>query len=227
MRNGQRGVALVMVILVLLVLTALGMTAAMLMTQEDRTSSRQDLQKSALYAAEAGLRRGEQAFENVNFPGKTIYDAFLQHQAVARTPAAPNPIPTPPAPWTLNHLGTYLTDPPGSATELANQEVVQQANATNRMRSYYSLYVRATPENRDPTGAQTPLEGYSSRLRLVAIGYVTDSNGVDGSGRATVLASKVLEEEWNFVGAGNPNSGQKGGNPGGTGSGQTGGSPAT
>ena len=42
----ERGIALVMVILLLLVLTVLGITATMLMTQEDRISSRQETQKA-------------------------------------------------------------------------------------------------------------------------------------------------------------------------------------
>jgi Tfp pilus assembly protein PilX len=57
MRPGERGVALVMVILVLLILTVLGITAVVRMTQEDKISARQELQKAAFYAAEAGMRR--------------------------------------------------------------------------------------------------------------------------------------------------------------------------
>ena len=59
MRRSQRGIALITVILMLLVLTALGIGVVVLMTQEDRITSQQDLQKLALYAAEVGLRRGE------------------------------------------------------------------------------------------------------------------------------------------------------------------------
>lgn len=219
MQDRQRGVALIMVILVLLVLTVLGMTASMMMTQEDRISSRQDLQKGALYSAEAGLRQGEQVFMNVALPSKSIYDAFLQHTSSAKTPAAPNPIPTPPAPWDLNHLGTYLTAAPGAAIELANQEVPAPGGAIGRARAYYSLYVRATPENRDPTGAQTPLQGYSSRMRLVSVGFITDANGVDANGNANVLATKILEEEYNFQGVSAGDYNQYGGNVGTTNSG--------
>ena len=59
MRRKERGVAIITVILILLLLTVIGIAASMMMTQEDATSGRTDLQRSALYVAEAGLRRGE------------------------------------------------------------------------------------------------------------------------------------------------------------------------
>jgi hypothetical protein len=48
---------------------------------------------------------------------------------------------------------------------------------------------------------------------------VTDPNGVDTSGNASVLAVKILEEEFNWVGFSQPSSAQKLMNAGGTSSG--------
>ena len=123
-RRGERGVALIMVILVLLVLTVLGITATMMMTQEDRISSRQDLQKAALYAAEAGLRRGEGIFNLTPYSNAEL-TLFLSHIAAASTPGAPDAIPVEPGPWDIRHLGTYLTTVAGGGTEEAEQEVAK------------------------------------------------------------------------------------------------------
>ena len=220
----ERGVALIMVILVLLVLTVIGITAAMLMTQEDRISSRQDLQKAALYAAEVGLRKGEQTFIATAYDPDDL-NAFLSHSSASSpiTAAAPDPRPVQPIPWDNHHLGTYLTEQAHSAAELVNREVTQDVSASesfNRIRAFYSVYVRNNPEDRDPaTGLQDPLVNHDTRLRLVAVGFITDVKGVDGSGNANVLAVKILEEEFNWTGFSENFSSQKLLNPGGTSSG--------
>ena len=234
MRQRERGVALVMVILVLLILTVLGITAVMMMTQEDKISSRQELQKAALYAAETGLRNGEKDLAPYLQPSTFSYNVvtqYLNHTPVANTAAAPpsaganpqQPVPpsaTPPPQWDLQHLGTYLTDTPGGVTEKANQEVTMLNQTTGLplgpIRVYYSLYVRNNPDDLAPGGALSPLTNYDSKLRLISVGFVTDSNGVDGSGNARVLSVKILEEELNASGAANGGDFQKGKNPGST-----------
>lgn len=233
MRTAERGVALIMVILVLLVLTALGMTAALLMTQEDRISSRQDLQKAALYVAEAGLRRGETTLSAVTPVTAAKLDQLLDHDSSsgAVTAAAPDPRPVLPPGWDNRHLGTYLTTYPGSSVELANQEVAQLMGGTapfQKIRAYYSLYVRNNPEDVDASGVQTPLSDHDNRVRLISVGFVTDDQGVASDGSAKVLAVKIVEEEFNFSGWTNSVQNQIGGNPGSTnastyaGTGQTG-----
>ena len=230
-RSGERGVALVMVILLLLVLTVLGITATMMMTQEDRISARQESQKAAFYAADAGLRRGEAILQNTPYSNANL-TAFLSHGSTAVTAAVtPNP-PEPPPGWDIAHLGTYLTTNVGGGTELANQEVTQKlgSNPTfNRVRAYYSLYVRNNPEDvtpgsptsTPPGGVFSPLVNYDTRLRLVSVGFVTDYNGVDPTtGAANVLAVKILEEELNWGGQGGGNPNQIDVNAGATNSGQ-------
>ena len=218
---GERGIALVMVILLLLVLTALGIAATMLMTQEDRISSRQETQKAAFYAADAGLRKGEAILQNVPY-SNTNLTAYLVHTPVANTVAVTPTKPVPPPGWDNAHLGTYLTSAVGAGTELANQEVTQVgAGGTpfNRVRAYYSLYVRNNAEDpiySQPNPIPTPVPGSTtpvnvnldSRLRLVSVGFLTDWKGVDPTtGAANVLAVKILEEElnWGGQGGGNPN----------------------
>jgi len=199
----QRGIALVTVILALLVLTVLGIAAAVLMTQENRVASRQDQLKAAFYAAEVGLRQGEAVFAATAYQN-ALLTGFLTHNSVASTPAAPGAVnpPQAPAPWDLTHLGTYLTSASGGGTELSNQEVTERVGSTTlqRVRAYFSLYVRNNPEDRNPaTGLSDPTTNRDARLRLVSIGFLTDQNGVAQDGSANVLAVKIIEEEYNWT----------------------------
>ncbi len=225
-RRNERGVALVMVILVLLVLTVLGITAVVMMSQEDQISARQELQKAAFYAAEAGLRNGEFILQNTLYSNQAL-TAFVAHVAVASTPATIPMIPvvppaTLPPQWDIAHLGTYLTTVPGGVQELANQEVSQQVTAgvINSVRAYYSLYVRNNPDDTTPgTGLPSPTVNWDTKLRLLAVGFVTDNSGVDNTGSGRVLAVKIMEEELNWLGNPGANFARKEGNTGATSSG--------
>lgn len=226
-KRSERGIALVTVILALLVLTVLGIAAAVLMTQENRVASRQDQLKAAFYAAEVGLRQGEAVFAATPYQN-ALLTGFLQHVSTASTPAAPGTVnpPQAPAPWDLTHLGTYLTTVSGGGTELANQEVTERVGGATlqRVRAYFSLYVRNNPEDRDPaTGLADPAVNRDSRLRLVSVGFLTDNNGVDANGNANVLAVKVIEEEYNWTTVPQSASAQKGLVAGSTNSGMYGG----
>jgi len=225
MKRQERGVALVMVILVLLILTVLGITAVTMMTQEDRISSRQELQKAAFYAAEFGMRRGEKILIGTTYTNDNL-TTYLSHAAQKDCPATSPTKPVHPAAslppiWTVGTLGTYLQQSVADATELSNQEVTQfptsGPQAFDRVRAYYSLYVRNNPEDVQPgTIIPDPTHNWDTKLRLVSVGFVTDNRGVDDSGNATVLAVKIQEEELNW--GGNPTGGslQKELNAGGT-----------
>lgn len=222
-RQGQRGVALVTVVLLLLVLTVLGVVATYLMTQEDRLSSRQELSKEAFYAAEAGLRHGERILGDVGMPSAQQITNWLQEPSTvpcpATSPALPvhPPVGRDPSNWTTARLGTYLRD---GGLEIANREVplaVPSGVAANR-RVFYSLYIRNNPEDAgnltDPVTNVAP----DLRVRLVSVGFVTDGTGVVG-GRANVLAVRMLEEEVSWGTSLRDRSSQVIKDPGGTGSG--------
>jgi hypothetical protein len=208
-REGQRGVALITVILVLLILTALGMAASVMMTQEDRTSSRMEMRKGAFYVAEAGLRQGEQVLRAVTYSNITL-NAFLRHASATMTPAAYPEIPqqpTGPTSYDTEHLGTYLTTSPGGGTELSNVEVTHAFSLPGTQRAFYSLYVRNNDDDTAPTVNSDP------RIRLIALGWLADPGGKP-------MAVKILEEEINYVGVTQSPSSQKLTNAGGTGSAQ-------
>ena len=234
--HDQRGIALITVILLLLVLTALGMAASVLMTQEDRTSSRQEMQRAALYTAEAGLRRGEMYLGLIN---TGLLTQLLSHTAVAiqtwtGDPTSGSNLPSQPTlgdptTWTIAHLGTYMValDPTTSLPiddgtgELVNQQVAYTgASGAGGMatKAFYTLYVRNNPE--DLAAAVT--DDTDLRLRLISVGFITSAGATPSgdtlTGSYQVLAVKVLEEEYNWSGVTQSPSVQKQVNAGGTGS---------
>jgi type IV pilus assembly protein PilX len=212
---GQRGIALITVILLLLVLTVLGIAASMLMTQEDRTSARQNLQRAAFYAAEAGLRRGEAnllalSTDNINLMLAHVPQAI---QAWTGDPTSSSNKPTQPTTlgdprtWTVDHLGTYmlLADSSGALTptELVNQQVAFTGGggaAGPATKTFYTLYIR---NNAADLGV-TVTNDTDLRVRLISVGFITSSDAqVSGNsitGNYVVLAVKILEEEWSWSG---------------------------
>jgi hypothetical protein len=213
-RTQQLGAALITVVLILLVLTVLGITAALLMTQEDRTSARQDHLRAALYVAESGLRQGEVSL--LTLRGDRISEALAMSSSAPQSwrtnPAETiiHPVYMQPASWDIEHLGTYarLAYDIGGSAELANREVslaLDTRAGGPPMRAFYSLYLRNNPE--DASGTITA-DG-DSIVRLVSVGWVANVSG-------RVLAVKIIEEEFDlraeFVARGT----QEGQNMGGT-----------
>jgi hypothetical protein len=229
MRQGQRGVALITVLLVLLILTALGIAASMMMTREDRTSSRQDLQRAALYAAEVGLRRGEQTLNGISFSdASTILSHVPQRiQGWTGSPTDAANKPTQPtlgaaATWTVENLGTYLIPNVSAvaADELVNQPIAIGAygGISRNYQALYSLYLRNNPEDL----AATITSDTDSRVRLTAVGFIISGayqlvNGNELTGNYQVVATKILEEEFGWRGSSQGASTQKQINAGGTG----------
>jgi hypothetical protein len=206
MRSNERGIAIITVVLILLLLTVLGLTASMMMTQEDSTSGRMDLQRAAFYVAEAGLRRGENLLNLTPYSNNTV-NQMINYTSTGSTPAARPPVPVRPSSsndYGLTKLGTYLTTTPGGGTELFNQPFITGSTTTGGRQSFYSLYVRNNPEDTSPT------VNSDTKVRLVSVGWIAQD------GRP--LAVKILEEEWNWSGVTQSPSAQKQTNQGGTGS---------
>ncbi len=211
--RGERGVVMIVVVLLLLVLTVLGMSAAIMMTQEDRSSSRAELAKEALYVAEAGLRRGEVVLSNVAYTNPTL-TAMITHlpsgSCQAVTPAVPQP-PVGFSSWDLAHLGTFMQANGTSGSELVNVDMTQAFGLPGNRRALYSLYVR---NNDSDTGGAAI--NNDTKIRIVSVGWIANDRHVP-------LAVKILEEEFDFGGLGDTVSVQKQSDQGGTGSGLFGG----
>lgn len=215
MRKNERGIAIITVVLILLLLTVLGLAASVMMTQEDTTSSRMDLQRAAMYVSEAGLRRAEHVLGGYQYSNITL-NAFLNYNSTTQTVATEPQIPQRPAnnkDYTITKLGTYLTTSPGGGVELSNQPLIALASTatptTAGRQSFYSLYIRNNPEDVSPTVNQ------DTKVRILSVGWIA----VDGR----PLAVKILEEEFNWTGVNQNPSAQKQTNQGGTGSGIYGG----
>ncbi|MDW7966884.1 MAG: PilX N-terminal domain-containing pilus assembly protein [Thermoanaerobaculum sp.] len=193
----ERGAALITVLLVMLVLTALGIAVSLIMTSEDRISSRQDLQKLALYAAETGLRRGEEVLNTYVVEQATglLSYASVTLEAWRETPSPPqHPIFGNLASWDTQHLGTYLRDAAG--VEYSNVPVA--VTGARGLPAFFSLFVRNNPT--DPSGSVT-VNG-DLLIRLVAVGWVANSaDPTQSFARRGVRAVKILEEEFSFEGA--------------------------
>lgn len=198
----EEGVALLTVVLILLVLTVLGMAATMMMTQEDRLSSRQEMQKEAFYAADAGLRQGESVCTSISFTAERLTNLLRQtFSPMPSCPATQPAVPVHPAVgrdprlWTLQTLGNYLGD---GTTPIVNHEVnLASIGSQGRMRrAYYSLYIRNNPEDLGNTTSPPANVDPDNKLRLVSVGFITDGNGVDPTTfAANILAVRILEEE--------------------------------
>lgn len=204
----RRGSALVMALLVVLVLTTLGIGLAYFTSVEDRTSGNARLQKAGFYAAESGLRRGEQVLSDYvagNLDPTNLLPSTAQ--------VAPNTAPA----------KTY--DPPGGGyrallLEYNGTTYKEQVAAANlddpNARLVFTLYVRNAAE--DSSGnAYTNVD---KKVNLISIGeYVT----VNAAGNIVSRGiQKVLEEQVDLKPEGPSTDTQKGGSPGGTGSGMKG-----
>ena len=71
-RTRARGSALITVILVVLILTVVGIGIAYFTQVEDRISGNDRLAKTSFYAAETGLRTGEEVLANYSRAGNDI-----------------------------------------------------------------------------------------------------------------------------------------------------------
>jgi len=197
-----------MALLVILVLTTIGIGLAYFTTVEDRISGNARLQKAGFYAAEAGLRSGEQLLSD--FVSGNL-DPNILLPSAAQVAASPAP------------AKTY--DPPGGGyrallLEYNGTTYQEQVAASNlddpNARLVFTLYIRNAAE--DSSG--NAYSNIDKKVNLIAVGeYVT----VDAGGSIVSRGiQKVLEEQVNLKPEGSSAATQKGGQAGGTGSGTKG-----
>jgi hypothetical protein len=194
--EGQRGSALIMALLVILVLSIIGIGIAYLTTTEDRISGNDKVSKTGFYAAEAGLRNGESLLQTYISNGSKKIDDLL----TCTTDTTYKP---PGGGWTACPLvinGVWVKDQP-------TENVPKDLSG----RGVYTLYVRNNQD--DPFGSAT--HDGDLKLNIISVGeYVA----VDSSNPPNILSrsiQKVLEEELNVVAPG----AMVNTNPSGTGSG--------
>jgi len=214
----ERGSALITVLLILLILSAIGGAAVFMMREESAVAAQVELDKAALYAAEAGLRRGETRLQQegvFRLNALLRFDSSAAPETPAVTPTRPQhpSDPNPAGTYDITHLGTYLNQ---GGVALARVRIAPAGGRVAGAEIYYSLYLRDNPDDLDPAVPNDATTDRDARVRLISVGWVENDAG-------QVLARKVLEEEINFTGVSQAPSAQKLVNAGGTSSGEYGG----
>ncbi len=201
--GAERGGALIIVLLVVLVLTIIGIAVSYFTQLEDQSSGNIRLAKTAFYAAETGLRTGEVELTQASELGTGVSDFF-------RT------------------VGTNISLPGGGAPGIPleyegatfDQVLIRAATGTRDV-STFTLYVRNNVE--DPGNSASPPLDTDNIVNLISVGQVWAS---DGAGARTVparlLATKILEEQIRFGKPGESVAPQEGVNESGTNTGQIG-----
>lgn len=199
-RNQTRGSALITVILVVLVLTVVGIGVAYFTQVEDRISGNDRLAKTSFYAAETGLRTGEEALGNYSVANSV--NTLLGD-------ATPSGVFTPPG--SSQQAKSFRI----GTTSFLNRSVPRIATDTTNpyyLSSQYSLYIRNNIE--DPgavvSGVLNPLLDSDNKVNLIAVGTVVLPGGN--------AVTRVLEEQLEVTADTTPSCQQADCNQGGTGS---------
>jgi hypothetical protein len=186
MRAGkQKGSALIIVILVVLVLTMIGLAASLYMTMEDRLSQNDKLSQAAFHAAQAGLKAGERVFNSVT---QSQLNQLLDPATFGN---ANNDEPTSLADLTTAaHLGTvlYSSGVVTGGVPLLNQPV--GGSTLVNTHEQYSLFVRNDPNDWLPSDGSKYYIDHNGAIVLVSRGVVL--NGAGGVAAVKILAEKIV-----------------------------------
>lgn len=203
--RATRGGALIIALLVVLVLTIIGIGVAYFTQLEDQTSGNIRLTKTAFYAAESGLRTGEQELTQANAAG------IPGTELVTYTGGTPIGLPGGGA----DGIPLFIRG------RIFNRVVLRAAAGTSDVATF-TLYVRNNVE--DPGNALAPIVDSDNVVNLVSVGQVWTSAGVAAGlpipGR--LLATKILEEQIRLGSPGESVAPQEGVNESGTNTGQIG-----
>lgn len=201
--GAERGGALIIVLLVVLVLTIIGIGVAYFTQLEDQSSGNIRLTKTAFYAGETGLRTGEVELTQANATGTAGSDLLRTAGPTIALPGGG----APGIPLVVDSVGF-------------DQVLIRAAQGTRDV-STFTLYIRNNVE--DPGNAATPPLDTDNILNLISVGQVWAS---DGAGARTVpprlLATKILEEQIRLGRPGESVAPQEGVNESGTNTGQIG-----
>lgn len=192
-------------LLVVLVLTVIGIGVAYFTQIEDQSSGNIRLAKTAFYAAESGLRTGEQVLTQANAEGISATELIQ---------ATGTPISLP---------GGGRNGIPLDIRDTLFDRVILTAAAGTSDVATYSLYIRNNVE--DPGNTASPLAIDTDRfVNLISVGQVWASNGAGGlTSPPRLLATKILEEQIRMGRPGQSVAPQEGVDESGTNTGQLGG----
>ncbi len=206
-------------ILVILVLTIVGIAVAYFTQTEDRISGNARLVKAALYAADTGLRSGENLIGLASNAGTPISTLIKLNADSAYTdsyfilPSGATAVP-------LHAGGVAYAGKQADGTPIMVVAPMPSGSAgagflSRESVTYYALYVRNNDE--DPGG---PTFNTDQAINLIAVGMVYAPGADLKTDRP--LSTKILEEQLILSNQGNELGAQKGANQGGTGAGTKG-----
>jgi Tfp pilus assembly protein PilX len=200
-RGIERGSALILALLVILVLTVVGVGLSYMTTVEEKMAGNDQREKAGFYAAEVGLRQGEALLNGGSMQTTATVSALL-----TATPTAPSAGQSP-----------STIQPPGggypavllvlNSTTYRDMAVTMPSGV--RDQASFSLYIR---NDREDTGG-TATSDKNLIINLISVGKV----GTDTSGNTSiVMITKILEEQISSVNVGSEGGSQFLGNGGGT-----------
>ncbi|MEO6325276.1 MAG: pilus assembly PilX N-terminal domain-containing protein [Thermoanaerobaculia bacterium] len=201
--SAERGSALILALLVIVVLTAVGIGLSYMSSVEDRMSGNAQREKAGFYAAEVGLRNGEALLNGGSMASTGTLTALL-----GATPAAP---PTGGSQSSIQPPGGGYPAVLLTLNGVSYRDQVVTMPTGVRDRATYSLYVRNDRE--DVTGAQKTDQNLI--VNLISVGVV---QSIDANGKVTgiVRITKMLEEQISSVNTGSEGGPQYLGTGGGT-----------
>ncbi len=202
----ERGSALVSVILVLLVLTIVGVGIAYFTSMEDRLSGNTRITKAGFYAADAGLRRGEELLtEVITLDPTTCGAQSLSALLLARTPPV---LKVPGGGYDAQVLDLSTTANVAclglDRRAYLNVPIPPPAGVSVVDQVSYSLYLR---NNVDDASGTDVLDS-DNIINLVSVGTVRLTAGV--------VVTKIVEEQLLLTAGGSSTGAQKDVNAGGT-----------
>jgi type IV pilus assembly protein PilX len=187
-RSRQKGVVLIMALILLLILTLIGVTAARMQTVEERMAQNDDNHQLAIQAAEATLRSAEGQLESqvygpadfaANAPGLYILESELQSPPSSSTPG------------TVSIAESIDWTKPGAQTRTYGGAPL--ANAPPAPQSAQFL-VESFPPGRVLPGNQLYSAEYGQQQQPVAVYRITaHAVGGDKTSAATLQSILVLQ----------------------------------
>ena len=182
----ERGSALIIVILVVLVLTMVGLASVFYMTVEDRISQSDKLAQSAMHAAEAGLKAGEQIISK--YGSRDALSAFMKPTSTPQSADSHNDQPNALSDlMSASHLGSVLYSKGLDSTGSALYDIPVGASGITGLNERFSIYVRNNPSDYQTSDGTNYCVDHDFRINIVSRGVVKDASGRE-------MAVKILSE---------------------------------
>ena len=203
-RGLERGSALILALLVILVLTVVGIGLSYMTSVEDKMAGNDQREKAGFYAAEVGLRNGETLLNGGSMANTATLSTLL-----GASPAPPN---AGESPSTIQPPGGGYSAVLLTLNGTAYRDQVVPMPTGVQDHATYSLYVRNDRE--DVRGSATTDQNLV--VNLISVGVVRRVDALGNITSSVVTITKMLEEQISSVNTGSEGGPQYLGTGGGT-----------